>query len=48
LFERSFRVNALRAGLEAALRNMGHLATNRAEKINYIDLANQVRPTTLL
>jgi hypothetical protein len=48
LFDKSFRVNALKAGLETALRNIGHLATNRAEKIHYIDLANQVRPTTLL
>jgi len=48
LFDKSFRMNALKAGLETTLRNIGHLATNRAEKINYIDLANHVRPTTLL
>ncbi len=37
---------SLREGIEKALRGMARLATDRAEKIRLVDLANQVRPKT--
>jgi serine/threonine-protein kinase PknG len=48
LFDRRFQANSLRAGIENTLRRIAHLATNRAEKVNYVDLANEVRPRTLV
>jgi serine/threonine-protein kinase PknG len=38
----------LRLGLERAYRSLAHLAPTRQERIELVDLANQVRPKTLV
>jgi len=48
LFGQPLQEVGLRKGIESALRGMAHLATTEEEKVHFVDMANQVRPTTLL
>ncbi|HEV7554963.1 MAG TPA: tetratricopeptide repeat protein, partial [Kofleriaceae bacterium] len=41
-----FEQRHIRIGLENAYRNMAHLETEVARKVELVDLANQVRPKT--
>jgi serine/threonine-protein kinase PknG len=45
---RALEEPALRAGLERAYRDLARLAPTDAERIRLVDLANRVRPTTLV
>jgi serine/threonine-protein kinase PknG len=45
---RALEEPALRAGLERAYRDLARLAPTDADRIRLVDLANQVRPTTLV
>ena len=48
VFGKALQETSLREGIESALRGMAHLVSNYDEKVHLVDLANQIRPTTLV
>jgi len=48
IFGNALLENQLRKGIESALRGLARLVNNRNERIGLVDLANEIRPLSIL